>query len=98
MFNYTCDQKAKSTTHIKARRGYPVHVVIGMAGNTSQSPWQSYEDGHYLPPEWSIFRTMDYGFCHVEATGDSLTFRYVGDQDGAPHDYFQLTKDSTWDN
>eukprot|EP01133_Synstelium_polycarpum_P018257 gene18257-21849_t len=73
----------------------PVHIVIGMSGNTSGEPWQS-EDGdkngwgHFAQPEWSQFRTVNFGYTRFYANQTHLYFEYVGNQGNTVHDHFWL--------
>uniref|UniRef100_A0A7S3G393 Purple acid phosphatase C-terminal domain-containing protein n=2 Tax=Palpitomonas bilix TaxID=652834 RepID=A0A7S3G393_9EUKA len=97
MYNFTCVDGFTNTTDIKVKKGYPVHVVVGMAGNTSQSAWKSYMPEHFMPPDWIVFRSADFGFTYAEATSTTLAFKYVNDQDGVVHDHFTLHKGSDWD-
>lgn len=58
----------------------PVHIVIGMAGQTYSSDWID-------SPEWSMFRAIDYGYARIHIPSrDKLHFEYVGDIDGGVHD------------
>jgi len=72
----------------------PVHVVIGMAGNEYQVPWYMSDDkdgdGHAVQPDWSIFRTENYGYSRFFANGTHFNFQFVGDQRGQIHDEFWL--------
>lgn len=75
--------------------GAPVHVVIGNAGNDYQVPWDSVEGGcagHFLQPEWSAFRTDNFGYSFLRASRCHLDFSFIGFHDGLVHDRFELNK------
>ncbi|GAM17445.1 hypothetical protein SAMD00019534_006200, partial [Acytostelium subglobosum LB1] len=78
----------------------PVHVLIGMAGNTYQAPWwitneDDDGDGYEVQPDFSIFRTMNYGYTRFYANTTNLYFEFVGDQRNEVHDSFWLTSKYT---
>lgn len=74
----------------------PVHVVVGNAGNDYQVPWESPDDhsgnGHAVQPDWSIFRTANYGFGKLAANRVQLELKMIGDQRGDVHDTLVLKK------
>jgi hypothetical protein len=72
----------------------PVHLVIGSAGNVYNSLWSAYlpESGpmgdperanHHENPDWSVFRTMDFGYTRIFADQESLKVEYVSNMRGA---------------
>ncbi len=90
MKNFTCAERDEDA---------PVHVVIGMAGNTYQSPWQtrdppphSYGGSHQPQPDWSIFRTDNFGYSRLEVSAKHLHFEMIGDNRGEVHDVLDLYK------
>jgi len=75
--------------------GGPVHITIGMAGNDYQVPWQSiWFDKHRTPqPDWSLFRSLEFGFSYLQANRSHLLFQFMTDQDnGGIHDQVTLVK------
>eukprot|EP01132_Coremiostelium_polycephalum_P000616 gene616-765_t len=72
----------------------PVHVVIGMSGNTWQVPWQGPDIasgyGHANQPDWSVFRAINYGFSRLYANTTDLFFEFVGNSRFEVHDSFHL--------
>jgi hypothetical protein len=90
MKNFTCAERDEDA---------PVHVVIGMAGNTYQSPWitrdpppHSYGGSHQVQPDWSIFRTDNFGYSRLEVSANHLHFEMIGDNRGEIHDVLDLYK------
>ncbi|XP_050237686.1 probable inactive purple acid phosphatase 2 [Mercurialis annua] len=75
-------------------KGFPVHVVIGMAGQDWQPIWQprvDHPDDPIFPqPERSIYRGGEFGYTRLVATKDKLTFSYVGNHDGEVHDMVEM--------
>ncbi|EGG14718.1 hypothetical protein DFA_10978 [Cavenderia fasciculata] len=75
----------------------PVHVLIGMAGCSWLGLWT---DNPFKPlvggvgeqpqPEWSIFRTTNYGYTRFYANQTDLLFEYVGNHRNLVHDSFWL--------
>lgn len=103
MVNFTCAASDNDA---------PVHIVMGNAGNVYQVPWEPYNPksgaslqnaGHTQQPEWSMFRTADFGYTRVHTvpagSGDSpnskasLTLELVGDMRGQVHDSVTLYRD-----
>ena len=39
----------------------PVHMVIGMAGNTDQSTWEQVATHTIGQPAWELFRSKSFG-------------------------------------
>ncbi|CAN1137485.1 Probable inactive purple acid phosphatase 2 [Linum perenne] len=85
MKNFTCGEKWK---------GFPVHVVIGMAGQDWQSIWEPRPDHPNMPvfpqPEISMYRGGEFGYTRLFATREKLTFSYVGNHDGEVHDMVEM--------
>ncbi|EGC32331.1 hypothetical protein DICPUDRAFT_38536 [Dictyostelium purpureum] len=87
IYNFTCAENDNEGT---------VHVVIGMAGNTYQVPWDgsdisSQGNGHENQPDWSIFRAIDYGHSRLYANQTNLLFEFVANHRSLVHDSFTLT-------
>eukprot|EP01100_Stratorugosa_tubuloviscum_P000718 TRINITY_DN115_c0_g1_i1.p1 TRINITY_DN115_c0_g1~~TRINITY_DN115_c0_g1_i1.p1 ORF type:complete len:580 (-),score=283.61 TRINITY_DN115_c0_g1_i1:323-2023(-) len=82
MYDFKCADKDEDA---------PVHVVIGNAGNTFQSDWET-TNNHQYQPDWIIFRTENYGFSQIEANLTHFRFTTYGDQRGELHDEFILLK------
>ncbi|KYQ90071.1 hypothetical protein DLAC_08655 [Tieghemostelium lacteum] len=72
----------------------PVHVVVGMAGNTYSVPWDGSDvtdgNGHENLPEYVIFRAIDYGFTRIYANMTSLYLEFVSNHRFLVHDSFWL--------
>ncbi|KAL8161454.1 hypothetical protein V2J09_012943 [Rumex salicifolius] len=73
---------------------YPVHMVIGMAGQDWQPIWEprpTHPDVPVYPqPERSIYRGGEFGYIRLIATKERLTVSYVGNHDGEVHDTMQI--------
>lgn len=89
--NFTCGSMGKNGLNWK---GYPVHVVIGMAGQDWQPIWEPRPDHTDLPifpqPERSIYRGGEFGYTRLVATKEKLTLSYVGNHDGKVHDVVEI--------
>ncbi|CAN0929470.1 Probable inactive purple acid phosphatase 2, partial [Linum grandiflorum] len=74
--------------------GFPVHVVIGMAGQDWQSIWEPRPDHPDMPvfpqPDISMYRGGEFGYTRLHATREKLTFSYVGNHDGEVHDTVEM--------
>jgi hypothetical protein len=70
----------------------PVHVVVGMGGNSWQVSWGNHGTGENYQPDWSIFRSMNWGYSHLWTNATHLRFQYLGDQRGEVHDQFWLVQ------
>jgi hypothetical protein len=70
----------------------PVHVVIGMAGNTYNLAWEGGfpEGGEEVEPEWSIFRSITYGYTRFYANSTHLHMEFLTDQRNEVHDELWL--------
>ncbi|KAF2295002.1 hypothetical protein GH714_030080 [Hevea brasiliensis] len=83
--NFTCGSTWKR---------YPVHVVIGMAGQDWQSIWKPRPDHPDMPvfpqPERSMYRGGEFGYARLVATKEKLTLSYVGNHDGEVHDMVEI--------
>ncbi|KAK4765105.1 hypothetical protein SAY86_026195 [Trapa natans] len=82
--NFTCS----------ATEGYPVHVVIGMAGQDWQPLWQPRSDHLadpvYPQPARSLYRGGEFGYTRLFASREKLTLSYVGNHDGKVHDKVEI--------
>lgn len=82
--NFTCSNT----------EGYPVHIVIGMAGQDWQPVWQPrsdhLKDPIYPQPARSLYRGGEFGYTRLVATRDKLTLSYVGNHDGEVHDKVEI--------
>ncbi|GAV79204.1 Metallophos domain-containing protein/Metallophos_C domain-containing protein [Cephalotus follicularis] len=89
--NFTCGNMGLLGEDWKA---FPVHVVIGMAGQDWQPIWQPREDHPNDPifpqPMWSLYRGGEFGYTRLVATKKKLTLSYVGNHDGAVHDVVEI--------
>jgi len=62
------------------------NVVIGMAGNDYQEAWRP-------KPNWSIFRSKDFGYAQVHAANSTaMQFQFWGQNGTALLDQFWITK------
>uniref|UniRef100_A0A7S3D3P6 Purple acid phosphatase n=1 Tax=Palpitomonas bilix TaxID=652834 RepID=A0A7S3D3P6_9EUKA len=80
----------KPTQDIRVVPGYTKHVVVGNAGNDFQVAWSNDGHNHQIPPKISVFRTVEFGFCIIEASKDKLQFTFKTDGDGRVRDSFLL--------
>lgn len=75
-------------------KGFPTHVVIGMAGQDWQSIWEprvNHPDMPVFPqPNRSLYRGGEYGYTRLVANKDKLVFSYVGNHDGEVHDSVEI--------
>ncbi|KAF5745436.1 putative Nucleotide pyrophosphatase/phosphodiesterase [Tripterygium wilfordii] len=89
--NFTCGSLGLSGEDWKA---FPVHVVIGMAGQDWQPIWEPRPDHQDLPifpqPERSLYRGGEFGYTRLFATKEKLTLSYVGNHDGEVHDMVEI--------
>jgi len=91
MYNFTCADEDSDAT---------VHVVIGMAGNVYQTPYQSnlvnnplgYSQWELDEPYWCVFRSGQFGYAHIHANATALVFTFLGDSRNDIHDTFTLYK------
>lgn len=76
----------------------PVHMVIGVGGQDWQTKWAAsleHPDLPYYPqPNWSMFRSTQFGYARLHATRDLLTVSYIGNRDGEVHDVVQISSGS----
>jgi len=74
--------------------GYPVHAVIGMAGQDWQPIWEprpTHPDMPVFPqPERSLYRGGEFGYTRLVATKEKLTLSYIGNHDGEVHDMVEI--------
>ncbi|XP_074309662.1 putative inactive purple acid phosphatase 2 isoform X2 [Silene latifolia] len=82
--NFTCGETP----------GYPVHAVIGMAGQDWQPIWEPRSEHPDIPvfpqPERSLYRGGEFGYTRLVATKEKLTLSYVGNHDGQVHDTVEI--------
>lgn len=70
-----------------------VHIIVGTAGNTFQVGWDDNEyASHKSQPDWSVFRTDEWGISELKVNATTLEFVYYGDQRGEVHDRLVLHK------
>lgn len=89
--NYTCGSLGLEGEQWKA---YPVHVVIGMAGQDWQPIWQPranhLTDPIFPQPVRSLYRGGEFGYVRLNANREKLTLSYVGNHDGEVHDVVEI--------
>lgn len=87
--NFTCGGMGP-----RGEKAYPVHVVIGMAGQDWQPVWAPRPDHPSDPvfpqPEQSMYRASEFGYTRLVATKEKLTLSYVGNHDGRVHDMLEI--------
>ncbi|KAJ6432217.1 hypothetical protein OIU84_019460 [Salix udensis] len=75
-------------------KGFPVHAVIGMAGQDWQPIWEPRADHPNDPifpqPAMSMYRGGEFGYTKLVATKEKLTLAYVGNHDGQIHDMVEI--------
>lgn len=75
-------------------KAYPVHVVIGMAGQDWQPIWEPRPDHLADPifpqPVRSLYRGGEFGYVRINANREKLTLSYVGNHDGEVHDAVEI--------
>lgn len=73
---------------------FPVHVVIGMAGQDWQPIWEprpTHPDDPVFPqPSRSLYRGGEFGYTRLVASKEKLTLYYVGNHDGEVHDKVEI--------
>ncbi|KAK9750696.1 hypothetical protein RND81_02G214500 [Saponaria officinalis] len=83
--NYTCAEN---------QSGYPVHAVIGMAGQDWQPIWEPRPEHPdtpvFIQPKRSLYRGGEFGYTRLFATKEKLTLSYVGNHDGEVHDTVEI--------
>lgn len=89
--NYTCggfDLDGQDS------KGYPTHVVIGMAGQDWQPIWEPRDNHPDMPvfpqPSRSLYRGGEYGYTRLVANKGKLVLSYVGNHDGEVHDSVEI--------
>lgn len=86
--NFTCGELNDK------QGGYPVHAVIGMAGQDWQPIWEprpKHPDMPVFPqPERSLYRGGEFGYTRLVATKEKLTLSYIGNHDGEVHDMVEI--------
>ncbi|KAK4430061.1 putative inactive purple acid phosphatase 2 [Sesamum alatum] len=89
--NFTCGSLGENGEDWKA---FPVHLVIGMAGQDWQPIWQPRPD-HLTDPVFpqpiqSMYRAGEFGYVRLIANREKLTLSYVGNHDGEVHDMVEI--------
>jgi hypothetical protein len=83
-YNFTCGERDEDGV---------VHVVVGTAGSNYQEPWDDDESsGEKQQPDWSVFRTDEWGISELKVNGTTLEMVYYGNQRGEIHDRLILHK------
>ncbi|XP_016510441.1 putative inactive purple acid phosphatase 2 [Nicotiana tabacum] len=89
--NFTCGSLGLDGEEAKA---FPMHVVIGMAGQDWQPIWEPRVDHPtdpiYPQPVQSLYRGGEFGYMRLHATKEKLTLSYVGNHDGEVHDTVEI--------
>lgn len=90
--NFTCGVNAGHNAGDK--KGYTVHIVIGMAGQDWQPVWEprpDHPDDPIFPqPKWSLYRGGEFGYTRLVTTKQKLVLSYVGNHDGEVHDQLEI--------
>jgi hypothetical protein len=89
--NFTCGSMGLNGENWEA---FPVHIVIGMAGQDWQPIWEPRADHPNDPifpqPNRSLYRGGEFGYTRLVATKEKLTLSYVGNHDGEVHDMVEI--------
>nr|GMD00396.1 probable inactive purple acid phosphatase 2 [Ipomoea batatas] len=89
--NFTCGSLGLNGEEWRA---FPVHVVIGMAGQDWQPIWEPRPNHPDLPifpqPVRSLYRGGEFGYTKLVATKEKLVFSYIGNHDGEVHDSVEI--------
>ncbi|KAH7516065.1 hypothetical protein FEM48_Zijuj10G0095200 [Ziziphus jujuba var. spinosa] len=89
--NFTCRSTGLNGDDWEA---FPVHVVIGMAGQDWQPIWKPRKDHPDVPiypqPKYSMYRGGEFGYTKLVATKEKLRLSYVGNHDGKEHDMVEI--------
>lgn len=89
--NFTCGGMGLNGENWEA---FPVHIVIGMAGQDWQPIWEPRADHANDPifpqPNRSLYRGGEFGYTRLVATKEKLTLSYVGNHDGEVHDMVEI--------
>ncbi|KAK7400684.1 hypothetical protein VNO78_11943 [Psophocarpus tetragonolobus] len=90
--NFTCG--ATVGLNAEDKKGYTIHVVIGMAGQDWQPIWEprpDHPDDPIFPqPSWSLYRGGEFGYTRLVAKKQKLVLSYVGNHDGEVHDTVEI--------
>lgn len=90
--NFTCGSLGMNGE--EKWEAFPVHMVIGMAGQDWQPIWQPRPDHLTDPifpqPVRSLYRGGEFGYVRLEANKEKLTLSYVGNHDGEVHDVVEI--------
>ncbi|KAF3949507.1 hypothetical protein CMV_024627 [Castanea mollissima] len=89
--NFTCGSMGLEGEDWEA---FPVHIVIGMAGQDWQPIWEPRPD-HPTDPIFpqakrSLYRGGEFGYTRLVATKEKLQLSYVGNHDGEVHDMVEI--------
>lgn len=75
-------------------KGFPTHVVIGMAGQDWQPIWEPRKTHPDMPvfpqPSRSLYRGGEFGYTRLVANKYKLVLSYVGNHDGEVHDSVEI--------
>ncbi|KAG2707026.1 hypothetical protein I3760_05G128600 [Carya illinoinensis] len=89
--NFSCGSMGLNGKNWEA---FPVHVVIGMAGQDWQPIWEPRSnhpnDPIFPQPKHSLYRGGEFGYTRLVATKEKLTLSYVGNHDGEVHDTVEI--------
>ncbi|KAK4842306.1 hypothetical protein QYF36_019478 [Acer negundo] len=89
--NFTCGSMGINGEKLEA---FPIHVVIGMAGEDWQPIWAPRENHPNVPrfpqPQRSMYRGGEFGYTRLVATKEKLILSYVGNHDGEVHDMVKI--------
>ncbi|KAK3222895.1 hypothetical protein Dsin_009920 [Dipteronia sinensis] len=89
--NFTCGSMGFNGEKWEA---FPIHVVIGMAGQDWQPIWAPRADHPndpiYPQPQRSMYRGGEFGYTRLVATKEKLVLSYVGNHDGEVHDMVEI--------
>jgi hypothetical protein len=57
----------------------------------AQDPWWTTGTFQHIDvPEWTVFRTMNYGYTRINTNATHLHFTYLNNQRNEVHDEFYL--------
>ena len=89
--NFTCGSMGLEGEDWEA---FPVHIVIGMAGQDWQPIWEPRPDHPNDPifpqAKRSLYRGGEFGYTRLVATKEKLQLSYVGNHDGEVHDMVEI--------
>jgi hypothetical protein len=86
--NYTCIEPSKVNGEL------PIYIVIGTGGanhHPIDGPLIDHSSTPIFPqPNWSLFRTFEWGYIRLHATKNLMTISYVGNHDRMVHDRVEI--------